>query len=582
MKKGLANKHDFMRYQMERVGTEFSIGWFSCMPIEDLDFERALEYIHKHPYDDFMHKYLLDITGTFGPNLADMLIKKGKQDDPYLLALMYETCILNEKLQALRTRFDEIDVKQLAEYTPLIYINWFLRQNQGDNLYWVKLFSENIYGHNSLPSPEYLERPVPFDRDTIEAWKARVMPIKDVLSERSRKVPHKGTVSRLTPEETARRAMEKLKARDLIAGPEMETQASLSPYSLLMPWKLDITVSAGRNRWRLSGTQISYGKGRNIHEARASCLMEVVERYSAFTIFHSDRIPDYKNSFPLTKATYKDLVNKGCNALDPNDMNLEVPYQDQELYWISAERADENGHYPIYVPAQLVFLFCNLDEISLTSGLPSNGLAAGNTLEEAKLNGLLEVIERDGERVVPYTRERCFLLESEDPLVSDILKGCVEKGVHVQFLDITSEFGIPCYKAFIQRSRGEILKGCGAGLDGKRAAVSALTEVPYACSQQLGSMPAPRGVRTIKYEELPDYSSGDVAEDLRLLERLLIMNGYQPIYVDLTRADLGIPVVRALVPGLEMITDFDRFSVLSIRQFAHSGYCNDPVPLLAQ
>jgi ribosomal protein S12 methylthiotransferase accessory factor len=565
---------DFMRYQMERVATEFSIGWFACLPSENLDFEEALEYIQKHPYDDFMHKYLLDLTGTFGPNLVDLLIKKGKEDDPCLLALMYETFILNEKLQALRTRFDGVHVKQLAEYTPYIYINWVLRQNQADNLYWVRLFSENIYGHNPLPSPEYLERPVPFDRNAIEDWRAGVVPIEDVLTERSRRVSQKSPVPGLTPEETAKRAMEKLKARDLVAGREMGTQASLGPYALQIPWKLDITVSVGRNRWRLTGIQTSYGKGLNVHEARASCLMEIVERYSAFASFHSDRIPGYKTGHPIIKAPFKDLVKTGHNALDPNDMNLEVPYQNQELYWIPAERADENGRYPIYVPAQLVFLFCNLDEISLSSGLPSSGLAAGNTLEEAKLNALLEVIERDAERIMPYSRERCFLLEADDPRVRDILKGCAEKGIHVQLLDITPEFGIPCYKAFIQGPRGEILKGCGAGLDGKRAAVSALTEVPYSHSQQPCSVPAPEGIRTIKYEELPDYASGNVGEDLRLLERLLLMNGYHPIYVDLTRADLDIPVARVLVPGLEMITDFDRFSSLSIRQFAHSGYCN--------
>ncbi|HID31644.1 MAG TPA: hypothetical protein EYP19_16805 [Desulfobacterales bacterium] len=563
-----------MRYEMKRVGTKFSIGWFACLPSDDLEFEAALEYIREHPYDDFLHKYLLELTGTFGPNLVDLLIKEGKENDPHLLALMYETCILNDKLHATRTRFDGIDVKQLAEYTPLIYINWSLRQAQGDNLYWIRLFSKNMYGHEPLPSPEYLERPVPFDPHAVKAWKAGVVPIDSLLIEWGRKSVQKRSVPRLTPVETAERAMEKLKACDLVVGPETESQASLSPYALLMPWKLAVSVSTGRNRWQLTGTQTGYGKGLNVHEARASYLMEIVERYSAFASFDSDSITGYKKSYSVIKATYEDLTEQGHDALGPNDMNLEVPYQNQELYWIPADRTDGNGHYPIYVPAQLVFLFCNLDETSLTSGLPSNGLAAGNTLEEAKLSALLEVIERDAERIVPYTRDRCFLLESDNHRVKDILKGCAERGIHVQFLDITPEFGVPCYKAFIHGPDGEILKGCGAGLDGKRATVSALTEVPYSHSQGSGSLPAPDGLKTVKYEDLPDYSTGDVGEDLNLLERLLINNGYHPIYVDLTRTDLDIPVVRALVPGLEMITDFDRLSSLSLRQFAHSGFCN--------
>ena len=141
---------------------------------------------------------------------------------------MYETCILNEKLQPLRARFDGIDVKQLAEYTPLIYINWFLTQNQGDNLYWVKLFSENIYGHKPLPRTEYLKHALPFDQDTIEAWKARVVRINDVLSERGQKVSLNGTVPRPTAEETARRVMERPKTRDLVAGPEQKHKPALA------------------------------------------------------------------------------------------------------------------------------------------------------------------------------------------------------------------------------------------------------------------------------------------------------------------------------------------------------------------
>jgi ribosomal protein S12 methylthiotransferase accessory factor YcaO len=39
--------------------------------------------------------------------------------------------------------------------------------------------------------------------------------------------------------------------------------------------------------------------------------------------------------------------------------------------------------------------------------------------------------------------------------------------------------------------------------------------------------------------------------------------------VDLTRSDLDLPVVRAIVPGLELMTDFDRFARVSPRYFAN-------------
>jgi YcaO-like protein with predicted kinase domain len=361
-------------------------------------------------------------------------------------------------------------------------------------------------------------------------------------------------------------AMERVKAAGFKTGREMKNLASLSPYALQIPWYLEVTVSTEKNHWQLAGTQTSYGKGLNWDQARASCWMEVVERVSAFASFDEGGALHYKHGHPLMKGRYEDLKNQSCDLLDPNDMSLEVPYENQPLHWVSGTRVDETGEHPVYVPAQLVFLFCNLDEICLTSGLPSTGLASGNTLEEAKLHGLLEVIERDAERVMPYTRERCFVLEADGPPVQRILQHGRQAGVQV--LDITSEFGLPCYKAFVQSPNGEIFKGCAAHLDGKRAMVSALTELPFHPSW-FHPTAIPEDLGTLRHENLPDYCSGHVGQDLRLVERLLLMNGYRPVYVNLTRRDLDIPVVKALIPGLELLSDFDRFSPLSLRQFAH-------------
>jgi ribosomal protein S12 methylthiotransferase accessory factor len=555
-----------MRYQLEHQGTQFGTGSFAPVPVENVDFEEALEYLQRHPYDQFMHQYLLNLAGKFGPNLTGQLIERGMDDHPHLLALMYEACILNDRLHGLTERFRGADLKQLAPYTPLIYLNWSLNKDRDKNACWLKLFSDSILWHKEAAPSGELESQIPFDQEAIDQWYSQVVPVTKLLGQGEMQRSTIRTTLKRSPEDVAKTAMERLRAARFKAGREMKNPASLSPFALQIPWYLQVTVSTGKNHWQLAGTQSGYGKGLNMGQARASCWMEVVERVSAFASFDEGGALYYKHGHPFMKGRYEDLKNQSYDVLNPNDMPLEVPYENQPLYWIVGTRVDETGEHPVYVPAQVVFLFCNLDEISLTSGLPSTGLASGNTLEEAKLQGLLEVIERDAEKVMPYARERCFALQSDHPPVKGLLQDCQQAGVQV--LDITSEFGLPCYKAFIQGPNGEMLKGSAAHLDGRRAMVSALTEVPFHPTW-FTPMAIPEDLRAVNHEDLPDYSSGDIGQDLRLLERLLVINSYRPIYVNLTRRDLDIPVVKALIPGLEVLSEFDRFSALSLRQFAH-------------
>jgi ribosomal protein S12 methylthiotransferase accessory factor len=563
----MAGDNEQMRYKLERKGTAVGVGWFSCIPERGLNFKKAFEYISKHPNDQFMHKYLLELAAKLDPEKLKSLIQEGqKKGNLHLLAIMYETCILNVRYHHLIKAFEAVDIRELAQNTPLIYIPWSMVKNTDKIIYWLRQFSRNANMHCPLPSSEEMEFPMPFDREAIKQWENSIVTIQEISSPRitSKAISH-GTASK----ETAKKITKKLEYLGILTGWETRPDTTISPYAIERPWILDVTVRNGRNHWQLTGNPISYGRGLNIHQGRVSCVMEAVERHSAFASFDSGLALGYKNDYALIKAKHEDLIKKGFEALDPNDMCLEIPYQNDELHWVLAEQMDQKGSHPIYVPAQIVFLFSNLDEISITSGLPSNGLAAGRTIQEARLGSLLEVIERDAEKVVPYSGDNCFLLESEDQKVSEIIDRCKQKGIQIQFLDITSEFGIPCYKAFIQGPGGIILKGSGAHLDGKRAALAAMTEIPYPYPFWFGSTPAAEGVSLLEFEALPNYSSGDTAQDLQLLEKLLIKNGYSPIYIDLTREDLDIPVVKCLVPGLEIMTVLDRFSPLNIRQFGH-------------
>ncbi len=239
------------------------------------------------------------------------------------------------------------------------------------------------------------------------------------------------------------------------------------------------------------------------------------------------------------------------------------------MYWMEGQRLTPTGTESVWVPVQCVFMFCNLDERSLFSGLGSTGLASGNTMAEARLSALYELLERDSQAVNPYHPSRCFRVYTEDERLNALFEDYRARGIHLQFQDISPTFGIPCCTRFVTHRDGTVAKGGGANLNGKRAVLSSLTETPYPYPGGPSSAPVPPELPWLEFEGLPDFSTGFPDQDLTFVEKTLTANGLTPIYVDITRKDLVIPVVKALVPGLEMMADFDQYSRINPRLFSN-------------
>jgi len=555
-------------YRLEKLGTGGGVGWFSCVPAEDTDLEAGFDHLSIRPLDRFMVRHVLSLCSSL--ELGDMagLIERGQQGEPHVLALAFEVCAGADRFHGLLGRFDREALSSLAAHSPSICIPWSLYRKTTEHLYWVRCFSRNAALHEPLPRNGEAEHDPLVSDEAIEAWKKGVVPIQRMNFEGAVSDPAGNDHSGQT-RTAVREVQNRLEKAGLLEGWETRTEATLSPFAVERRWRLDIRTRQGRHAWHLSGTQTSYGRGMDIHRARISCLMEIVERASAFASFAPDRVTGVRGGLGLIRGSARELEAEGRRVLNLERVCLEVPYRDDPLCWVQGEEVGPHGREEVLVPAQLVFLFANLDEVSLTSGLSSNGLGAGETLDQARLSALLEVIERDAERVMPFRPERCFVLKAEDGRVSEMLESLQRKGIFICLRDMTTEFGVPCYQAFVRGPGGVVLKGCGAHLDARRAVVSAMTEIPWPYPYWFGTAPPPDGMPRVRYEDLPGWSTGSVSNDLRRLESLVTANGYQPVYVDLTREDLEIPVCRALVPGLEMMTFFDRFTPLGVRQFGH-------------
>lgn len=555
-------------YKLGLRDTETGVGYFSCSPMKEVSFEESIEYLRAHPYDTFMHKHLLDIIAKSDDAKMMQIIKEAKQDDYSLLALLYETSLLYDKFTLTKKYFKSEETKKLSAYTPLNFIKSSLLDDHDLHSKWIAVFKSNIFDHKPLPAPDDIKIPLLFGKEKLSEIRGNSVHIREIYDKTAGNCSKEDKCSPPL-KTTAQHALNKLIEYNLLTDTEMRHESSLSPFGLLRKWHIGYSVRNSRHNYIFLGDQTSYGKGLSLDTARASYSMEIVERRSSFTGFNSEGSFDFVKQYPLTHATHEDLIKDGKNALNPNNLVLETPYNNEALFWLEGEQQCGRNIQPILLPAQCVFLFCNLDEINLFSGLGSTGLASGNTIEGAKISALLEIIERESEGVSLYDPSRCFRLEAEDPVIADLLEDYKTKGISVQFQDISQPFGVPCYKSFVVSQNGEIVKGTGANLDGKKALISALTETPYPYPNGSASAPGPDGLPMLRFENLPDYSTGNPVKDLAILESLLMANNYKPLYVNLTRKDLGIPVVKALIPGMEMISDFDRFSRVNPRLFAN-------------
>ncbi len=342
----------------------------------------------------------------------------------------------------------------------------------------------------------------------------------------------------------------------------------------------------------------SSGKGRTDEQARASALGESIERYCG----------ELQGDEPSRTASLREL---GDDAIHPNACMLfsrdqqaaasarPAPVMDDGL----RRSADGAGEPPVppflppdepiqwtpvwslgeecrrWLPTALLYYsrsvrgarYCFAD---------SNGCAAGNTLEEAVLQGLLELIERDAASIWWYNRVVRPRL-SESALRG---LGCLDAVARYRtldrdawLLDLTNDVGVPVLAAVSRARHGpeRVLLGLGAHVDPAIAAERALSEMDQmlAAAQVLdadpdastelstwlreasladhpylapGPSPVPRSADGM----LTPPSEDDVAHATARCRRALAALGLDVLLLDQTRPDVGVPVVRMIVPGL--------------------------------
>jgi oxazoline/thiazoline synthase len=208
----------------------------------------------------------------------------------------------------------------------------------------------------------------------------------------------------------------------------------------------------------------------------------------------------------------------------------------------------------------------------------SNGCAAGNTVEEAIVQGFLELVERDAYAIWWYNRSQRAEVDLslfDDSYVRDLHSQLAETGRKLWVLDVTSDLGVPTYVAILhwmQNGQENIEFGSGAHFDKRIALLRTLTELNQFMSIGMmgggtGEKPSLDGVTPLRLADYPFLTpSGgpktrpDADPKAGLLDNTRAQvdacveiagrAGLDFLVLDQTRPDVEVPVVRVIVPGL--------------------------------
>lgn len=374
-------------------------------------------------------------------------------------------------------------------------------------------------------------------------------------------------------------------------------RVGIPTYSAVVPASSDIVT-------------VYNGKGPTKSEAKVGALMEAIERQASLAVDESR----------LFYCSYEQLQKQRA-CLDPSTSGFKLHPRftpSTAIPWI--EGFDLLQRSSILVPVELAG-FNIIGRYGNPCYLQTNtdGLASGNTLEEAICHALCELIERDAWSLASQAIERMQGQASLDgeavpyPSLSirhmtgrirTLISAFRKAGLEPVLKDVTSDLGVPTVFCSVAEDAAPLLVmshfGLGTHPDARVAVVRALTEAAQSrvvdiqgVREDISAPDAgPQGFAAHsrrasgidwtswyhrasssqrKLSEVRSYEHADLLDDIRLLLCRIRGAGIRNvIVVELTKPDWRFPVVRIVTPGLESI-DFRRTGWRRIARMLFTG-----------
>ena len=332
--------------------------------------------------------------------------------------------------------------------------------------------------------------------------------------------------------------------------------------------RLDIPVYfsvCGREAFEVIRNKKQLGKGCTPAQSQASACMELIERFSFFSF--------KQNPANFIRATYAKLKAEGLPLLplkyllqsvhdeNTSEETLAELIADIPIRWAWATNL--NRGEMVLVPFSW---FYAINEF--------NGPAAGNSYEEAILQGLCEIVERHVCAVITRERIKAPLIDPNsitDPVAVELLRKFTRHGIKVYLNDFSLDTGIPTVGALaIDPSTfpetSEIVYTAGTTPEPNKALIRALTEVAqlsgdfHTKSNYVASgLPKPLSLdevdyiihpdRIVQLSDLPDLGDNNMRVEIDRCLAALAKLDMEVFLVDVHHKDLQIPAIYTIVPG---------------------------------
>lgn len=323
------------------------------------------------------------------------------------------------------------------------------------------------------------------------------------------------------------------------------------------------------------------GKGITDEQAYISAAFELFERISS----------RYYGDVEIVRAAYEEVKDLAINVkayIGQTCLHgvMDRFEKDKPVDWIWGYSLI--NHCPKLVPASMVFL-TETKFLGQFFHATSGGLSAGAVIEDAILQGLLEVIEHDAwiiwqANAITMPRIRNETIQT--PYLARIIKHMEESGLEVIIRNYTTDSSIPVFRTWIVNDRDYLdyaTNGFGANLHPDIALERSITEAYQPMlirnvEEQLaygrhrtrdflnmyGSLynldhfnrvDILKNNSTVDYCFFSNQATGSIAGEIKKIISLIqrIVPDGDVVVVNLTKDEFNIPVVRVIVEGLQRV-----------------------------